>query len=309
MGELKTLARQAGLIRRQQALDCGMSGAAVSRRLASGEWKPVFPGVYRHIAVAVTDRLMLEGALMWLGPAAVVSGSWAAWWHGLREEPVGPVSVTMPRTASAHRHQHVRVRRRNLFAPDISVVRRIPVTSRALTALENAGLVDGQDLFDKALQTRVSVAHLTDAMSRFRRAYGAPAGRAALDLASGGTVSRPERKLAAALRAAGLSMIRAGVRTSASGRPCWLDFAAPELRLAIEVDGFAAHTDPAVFKADRKRQNALVEDGWTVLRYTPWEIREELSRVVAEIGGMVTTLVGKCSVTEQIPPDFGSWCV
>ena len=51
-----------------------------------------------------------------------------------------------------------------------------------------------------------------------------------------------------------------------------VDFAYPELRLAIEVDGFAAHSTVDAFRRDRARQNALVEAGWTVLRFTWTEV-------------------------------------
>ena len=37
--------------------------------------------------------------MLWAGPDAVLSGSWAAWWHGLRDEPAGPVGVTVPRSS------------------------------------------------------------------------------------------------------------------------------------------------------------------------------------------------------------------
>ena len=37
-----------------------------------------------------------------------------------------------------------------------------------------------------------------------------------------------------------------------------VDFAYPELRLAIEVDGFAAHSSVDAFRRDRTRQNALI---------------------------------------------------
>ena len=47
-----------------------------------------------------------------------------------------------------------------------------------------------------------------------------------------------------------------------------VDFAYPELKLAIEVDGFAAHSTVDAFRRDRVRQNALVAAGWTVLRFT-----------------------------------------
>lgn len=47
-----------------------------------------------------------------------------------------------------------------------------------------------------------------------------------------------------------------------------VDAAYPELLLAIEVDGFAAHSSPDAFQRDRTRQNRMVALGWTVLRFT-----------------------------------------
>jgi hypothetical protein len=47
-----------------------------------------------------------------------------------------------------------------------------------------------------------------------------------------------------------------------------IDAAYPERKLAIEVDGFSAHTSPDTFQRDRTRQNRLVALGWTVLRFT-----------------------------------------
>lgn len=75
----------------------------------------------------------------------------------------------------------------------------------------------------------------------------------------------------------------AGVTITIQGRHYWLDFAVEAVKLAIEIDGFAAHTRHAVFENDRTRQNALIRAGWTVLRYTPRQIRDSLSAVVAEI--------------------------
>jgi REase_MTES_1575 len=51
-----------------------------------------------------------------------------------------------------------------------------------------------------------------------------------------------------------------------------VDFAYPELRLAIEVDGYEAHSSVEAFRHDRTRQNALVACGWTVLRFTWTEV-------------------------------------
>jgi hypothetical protein len=47
-----------------------------------------------------------------------------------------------------------------------------------------------------------------------------------------------------------------------------LDFAYPELKIAIEVDGYAFHSGLDAYQRDRDRQNHLVAHGWTVLRFT-----------------------------------------
>jgi hypothetical protein len=51
-----------------------------------------------------------------------------------------------------------------------------------------------------------------------------------------------------------------------------VDFAYPDIRLAIEVDGYEAHSSLDAFRQDRTRQNALVEAGWTVLRFVWTEV-------------------------------------
>ena len=53
-----------------------------------------------------------------------------------------------------------------------------------------------------------------------------------------------------------------------AGRRYRLDFAYPEVKLAIEVDGFDPHNTRTAFDKDRARANDLVAAGWTVLRFT-----------------------------------------
>ena len=56
------------------------------------------------------------------------------------------------------------------------------------------------------------------------------------------------------------------------GGDCYyLDVAFKRERVAVEVDGWAYHSTSSAFENDRARQNALVVDGWLVLRFT-WTI-------------------------------------
>jgi len=56
----------------------------------------------------------------------------------------------------------------------------------------------------------------------------------------------------------------------------------------IEVDGERSHTGREAFVRDRRRQNALVNAGYTVLRYTWWDLTQRPDAVQAEIRRAVT---------------------
>lgn len=62
-----------------------------------------------------------------------------------------------------------------------------------------------------------------------------------------------------------------------------VDAAYPAPRVAIEVDGFVAHTTPDARQRDRTRQHRLVALGWTVLRFTWDDIVNRPAAVADEI--------------------------
>lgn len=55
-----------------------------------------------------------------------------------------------------------------------------------------------------------------------------------------------------------------------------IDYALPEKKIAIEIDGGVwtngRHTRGAGFKKDMEKTNALAADGWLLLRFTPSEL-------------------------------------
>jgi very-short-patch-repair endonuclease len=69
-----------------------------------------------------------------------------------------------------------------------------------------------------------------------------------------------------------------------------VDFARPELRFAIEVDGYEFHSSLSAFNRDRARQNELVAAGWTVLRFTWDDIIHRPEVVVAAIRRVLVAL-------------------
>ena len=81
------------------------------------------------------------------------------------------------------------------------------------------------------------------------------------------------------LRSARLTGWQCGYRVDG----CEIDIAFPEDQIAIELDGWAWHSDVERFRRDRQRQNALVLAGWTILRFTWHDLTDRPKAVVAEI--------------------------
>ena len=62
-----------------------------------------------------------------------------------------------------------------------------------------------------------------------------------------------------------------------------IDFAYPERRLAIEYDEYIEHTRPDKWAEDKRRQNDLVEVGWTVIRFQWTDLRDNPAGVARRI--------------------------
>ena len=131
MAELAT--HQHGLFARSQALAAGVTPRVMERRIRSGRWLQVTPGVYSLPGFAPTWRRELMAACLEAGPGAVASHEAAAALHRLDSFPPGRVVVTVTHGD----HQHLRLGRlrqsTDLRAHHRTVVDGIPVTSVART--------------------------------------------------------------------------------------------------------------------------------------------------------------------------------
>lgn len=268
---------------RADLLALGMSSAAIGRRVSTGDWCTVVPGVYRSAHIPHSAEMQLRATVLRLGPDAVVAGRWAAWWYGLTTIPADPVRIHLPASASRPRWKGVSVTRRPLPYEDRTLYRGLVLTSRARTVIDCARDADGGAICDQALQRGTTVPSLQAALDRLSPGTGSAAARVLLRPLREGGVSHPERRLIRALRSAGLESWRAGVHTDTAAGRFWLDLAIVELRLAVEVDGWTVHSRAEAFHTDRERQNALVRAGWTVLRYTPRRLQADLDAVVEEL--------------------------
>jgi very-short-patch-repair endonuclease len=68
-----------------------------------------------------------------------------------------------------------------------------------------------------------------------------------------------------------------------SGTPADIDFAWPEAKLAVEVDGYRWHSGRQQWQNDMQRQNALAEIGWLVLRFSWYDVTNRPDYVIRTI--------------------------
>lgn len=59
-----------------------------------------------------------------------------------------------------------------------------------------------------------------------------------------------------------------------------LDFAVPQVRLAVEIDGKRWHSTPAQLAADERRQQHLERLGWTFVRWGSDALELDIERCV-----------------------------
>ena len=278
-----------GMISRPEALALGLTSHQIRARVRGGDWEVDHRGVY-HLAGSPRNGLSaLRGAVLLGGPATAVSHGSAAWLWGLTSAPADP-TITVPHNRVARTAAGVQVVRSR--RPLQVVLRnRLPCTTVVRTIVDCAAIVpvDAFDeLVDTALARRVVDVAALGAVATDRRLQYYP-GRRSLEarLAARGILGSPhpsvlESRMARLFRLHRLPRPKAEV-VWGRNRQYRLDFAYPLLRLAIEVDGWAAHFAPEQQRRDNRRGNALARSGWTVLHYDWWEVTYAGERVAAEI--------------------------
>ena len=110
------------------------------------------------------------------------------------------------------------------------------------------------------------------------------------------TRSELERRLLPALRAAGLP--RPLVNHVVQGHEA--DFVWPAQRLVVETDGWQTHGTRRAFERDRARDAELQAAGYTVLRYTWRQVRDETLKVTVQIA----TVLARAATAHQATPSL-----
>jgi hypothetical protein len=266
------------VLTREQAVAAGFAPAAVDDRLRLRRWRPLHPRVYL-VRGPLGPEAAAWAALLWAGPAAVLSGPSAAWWHGLLDEPPDVVTVTVPAAGRRGRPRAgVAVRVRELGPVDVVLVGGLPVTGLPLTVLDTAVALgpQGTDLLDRALRGQVRFPAVRAAHHRMRGTPGAARAALLLGAAADRSATEAVRLLARLLHQGGLPGWR--LEHPAAGGPPRIAF--PQAGLLVEPRGWAGRTGPPA-------AGRAVSGVGGVLKYTWHDLVERPSIVLAEIAGAV----------------------
>lgn len=295
-------AAQRGLVTREQALAAGMERWTIANALASGTWVEVRRGVYRWAASPESWHQQALAACIGRVRAAAVSHRSAGFLHGLlptapeRLEvvvPYGSAREGLSRIACVHRIQQP------LAKGDVVKIDGLPVTSLPRTIADLAAVLAPPalpELVDRAMRSRPSDHGRTWLTQAIEEAARARRGARALRTATAPWVvgGRGARQLQSVLEAQVLRLLLAAAVPPprcqfevllTAGARCYLDFAWPAEKVALEVDGYAFHSDRGAFDHDRVRGNRLLAAGWQVLHTTAGEVRSRPQEIVTAVRG------------------------
>lgn len=292
-GLVQKATSQHGLLSTNQLRALGVSKSEQATLGKRGVLKAVRRGLVRLSGAPDTWEQRVMAACLTPGPAAVASHRSALRIWGLRTRWDGvEVSVRYPANRTVPGgivHRSV-----DLTEADVVEVNCIPVTNPTRT-LCDIGRTYGGDVLQRLVDHAVAIDLVTvRGLIDIRRRVGEHGrnGVVRLDLAidgipagSNAAESGPEIHLLRVLLDGGLPAPVPQHNVRAGGRYYRLDLAYPEAKMAIEYDGVDVHTRVEGFVGDRRRQNDLVEAGWTILRFThadlrdqPWVICRQVSR-------------------------------
>jgi very-short-patch-repair endonuclease len=272
--------RQWGRVSWAQLLAVGLDEKTVWRWAQAGYLHWILPRVYAVGHQAPSTEADLAAALLYAGPGAMLSHATAAWWWGLIDEQPKTISVSTPRRCKSLKGVEVHGRRS---------VERVWHKGLSVTLV-------AQTLLDYATVCTLRRLRRAIAEADYQR-LATPAELEAV-LATGRAGSAKLRQ-AIAIHQPRLARTRSlleelflelcerhelpvpSVNVTVEG--FLVDAFWQQHRLVIEVDGHRAHATPARMKRDRERDLALRRAGYTVQRYSWWQVTDQAELVAADV--------------------------
>lgn len=262
--------------------------ATVRSAYAAGRLARLLPGTYAP--VGLKDDLMTRCLAVGLwNPDAVITGAAAArltFWPGLAVR-----QIDVARRGPVPRGPGYRFHRRAIDPWHVMEWHGLRVTRPAVTAVELVTELGG-DPIDTCLRSRKArLSDLWEAFGAYPSRPGNYERRRMLLDSRDEPWSAAERLAHRILRAAHVTGWVSNLEVTTDGCEYFIDIAFRALKLAVEIDGRLHEDDPDIFENDRYRQNALVREGWTVLRFTYAMLVNEPEYVIATIRAAIAVAI------------------
>jgi hypothetical protein len=282
-------AAQRGVVSHRQLLDAGATARQVERWVQAHRLRGIHEGVYAvgHLALAPGGHFM--AAVLAGGEGAALSHLSAAAHLGLRRSAASRVDVMVPRSGERDRGG-IRFHRPKIYGPqDVCVWEGIPCTTVARTLVDCAAVLRFEPL-ELTVETAerldlLDVRAIADVLARIARPRGVRNLRRCLGperLDASLAASNLERRFLRLCRDAGLPRPEINHRIEvAPGVWHKVDFAWPELRIAIEIDSWEFHRTRIAARRDRRRDRELRDAGWRVDRFTEDDVEDDPKAIVA----------------------------
>jgi hypothetical protein len=280
---------QHGVFSRAQAIEAGFTARMITRRLMSDRWASADRAVYRATATPVSWELTVMAACLG-GPAVASHRSAARLWRF-------PGFHSAPAEVTAYRHRRRRAptvvwheSRYLTEMRDTTVLHCIPTTSATRTIIDLSSVATMQEieiaLDDACHRGLTTTTRVANEMDRMQRLIGTGRIRSVLELkvADGAPAESPlESRTAMILRSSGLPLPTPQFEVfdgaTFVGR---VDFAWPDHRVVLEVDGFSVHGDRQAWDRDLERRSRLATAGWRVHHVTHSRLAHPVG-IIAEL--------------------------
>ncbi len=263
-------------------------GLLTRAQLRSPVWCRVRQDIYAEARLVVDHGLMVSAAALVLPQGGLIAGRSAAWLYGAKQATAeDPVDALVPSGLSRWAPAGISAHAEASPPADAATLGKCRVTTCARTCIDIARWHDtlvAVPIIDALLSARL--VRVFELQTQLGTAEDPRQAQQTLAMCDGRAESPPESVLRVRLILAGLPApvpqyeVMQGARFIAR-----VDLGWPERKVAVEYDG-AWHGAPGQLGKDRRRLNALIKAGWTVIHVTAADLHR-LSGVIDQLRALL----------------------
>ncbi|MDQ4504093.1 hypothetical protein [Sinomonas sp. ASV322] len=286
----------------RQLRDGGLDDRLITFGVRAGVLERIRRGAYtrseqwRSLSPWERDDYRIDAHAAGAQSPATYSHTSAARLHGFAVWNAGPVVHVVSRDNSGSSHGSDTVTHRAPASPDEPVGvrtrdgRHVLATSPARTVIDCARFLAPEAaavIGDSALNAGLTIGELTSTLESAEFARGRARAARLLGMLDGRAESAGETRTRLMLGGLGIERPEAQYCIETAHGLFRADYAWPRLRVILEFDGRGKYFDyrptPEALILERRREAALIEQGWTVIRIT-WADLDRPEVVAARLG-------------------------